>query len=271
MRGLSPNQPLTDFENPAAVGAPDVTPEDDMTLTQTTTLDPDNGFSTRIDCNCNAYSRETVTIPWAVMHEALITAGDDEHPNEIAARVMADDRVYSIRTATGAERVRPTAADFKRKHVFDAASTMRNRGLAPWQPLASNRAHLKDRPIWLEYLQRVMAEVDLTETAAQAAEAEISERAPAVAEMTIGDPADPDFVQDGTIDGLTGTASPASDADMAELTEADPYPEGVGANKVNAWVGDDQARARVALDRELARDGGPRVTVTRYLARMGVE
>jgi hypothetical protein len=46
-----------------------------------------------------------------------------------------------------------------------------------------------------------------------------------------------------------------------------PYPEGANSREVMAWVGDDRARAHVALTKEEARET-PRATITTAMRRL---
>lgn len=88
-------------------------------------IDLDGSIDIRVDCQCNAYARETVHVPYAVIYDALL----DDTPNiKLWSR---DDRITATRVGgiTG-----PPSRDFKPVHLAQAAASMRQAKLIPFSP-----------------------------------------------------------------------------------------------------------------------------------------
>ena len=87
-------------------------------------------FTIRVDCNCNAYSKETVEIPYRLIYEAVLA-----DPFDASAKIalVGDPRITSTKDSAPGVIGRPSA-QFKLLHIHEAAASMRAAQLIPFSP-----------------------------------------------------------------------------------------------------------------------------------------
>lgn len=274
---VPPNAPATDEGYTATLLGPDTTPEDQMTITNGP-LDVEGSYSTRVDCNCNAYAKETVTIPNVVIYDALLGLQEGDNARTVLARTMGDQRITAAKTANPDDR-RP-GPDFTVSHLAQAAATLRNRKLIPFTPFASNAWHLtQTRAVFGVWRDRYLDElndvdgVDLVEPEASEAPLETI----AVGPEGITGVEEVQVVQSGPdVTGQhleAGTVLPVADLPPAPgLPDVGAgYPDPPAAKEVIAWIGDDYLRAMHAWSVELGRGGDIRKTVRDHCDALGVD
>lgn len=182
---------------------------------------------------CNGYNAERITIPNVVIMDEVLDPTLGLEGKQLAEVVIVDDRITS-RTAARPTPGRPTSR-FTIAHLMQRAVDMRNMGLIPFTPFGSHvvRDDLRSRPLFIEWAERYRADLPATSVHA----------APEPEQAPTGN----------SVDGL-----------MAQVDEAvpsnpgDSYPRGGSVAVVNAWIGQNQQRARFAEVAEARREKGPR-------------
>ena len=102
----------------------------------TAPIDLDGAWEVRVDCSCNAYSRETIQIPYTVIYDA-VRAEVFGPAEQVAAR--RDERITA--TTVGGAVQKPTA-QFRLTHLIESASSMRAAGMVPFNPFV--KANLRE-------------------------------------------------------------------------------------------------------------------------------
>lgn len=185
-------------------------------------LQTDGTFEYKPHCaTCNGTNAERVSIPNAVIMDALAAPVDDLDGELLANAVMVDERI-TARTALNPTPRRPSST-FGRQHLMQRAVDMVNARLIPFSPFGAhvNADGLRDRPIYREWLDRYLSELPDSSTL---------------------EPAAPE-----TVDAATAAPEPVS------VDPSSAYPVDHRAQSIIDWVGDDRDRAAVALDRETGR------------------
>lgn len=195
-------------------------------------------FEIRVDCQCNAYSHETVRIPFAIAYEALLAAAPAD-----PAILKFDRRITAVK-AGGIEVERPTK-DFTPVHMAQAIQTMRNQRWIPFSPLVTPGAfeQYKTRPAY--HAWKAAYDAALADQGSISAEG----TGQPMAAIT----ADPDGTWVELVDDEGGDLLPAAES-AVELARAFPLDGSVDA--ILDWIdeGDNvQQRAAYALALEQQR------------------
>lgn len=247
-RGLQPNAPATDDGYSHHLTRPDNRQESEMQFAED--LQTDRAQSLRVDCQCNAYARETVSIPHVVIQDFLV---DDSAG---IAALMADPRITS--TSTDNPEPHAPSSDFKPVHVHQAAATMRTLKLLPFSPFVSNLDALRSYDVYARWLETYEAQRPADDLAAESSFAPADHSEPVVAsEPSVSSSDD-------------GVALPAALA--ADVPPPVDIPDDVDLASLNRdatlkWIGDDPARAATVLELEMQRTT-PRTSVVERAERL---
>lgn len=193
---------------------------------------------------CNGTNAERVTIPNAVIMDALLAPVDGLDGEPLADVVMNDERI----TARTALDPKPRKSKkLGRQHVMARAVDMTNARLIPFSPFGAfvNQDRMRDRPIFAEWSERYLAELPDSST--------FEPGTPQTFEPETEPPADEPDAGDAAIAAL----------DQLDTDPADSYPAGEDVGTVTVWIGTDKARAQYALDLEESRSR-PRKTVLQH-------